>query len=149
MKNSYKQKYYLAGKMSGLSFLEMNAWRQTVKEKLLLAAENAGHSIQVINPVDYYNFEEKLYQSDIEVEEYDLAHVISSDIIIVNLEGLSTSDGTKFELHDAHYHNKIPVIAFGDKKMYEELHPWVKQDISRVEDNIDEAVKYVKKFYMS
>lgn len=141
-------KIYLAGKMSGLSFEEMNTWRKKLKEKLLLVAEISGYQLRVINPVDFYNFEEKIYQSELEVEEYDLAHVISSDVIIVNLNGLSSSDGTKIELHDAKYHNRIPVIAFGDKELYEELHPWIKVNITRVENTVEDVVKYIQEFYM-
>ena len=141
-------KIYLAGKMGGLSFDEMNEWRNEAYQKLLKTAEYYGETVNVVNPVLYYNFEEKRHQTEIEVEEYDLAHVISSDIIIVNLDGLSSSIGTIIELHDAHYHHKIPVIAFGDRELYENLHPWVKNDITRVEPNIDEVVAYIRDFYM-
>ena len=146
--NRNKLKIYEAGKMSGLSFDEMNNWRQDLKLQLQLAAEISGYQIQVINPVDYFNFEEKRYQSESEVMEYDLSHVITSDVTIVNLNGLSTSDGTKIELHDARYHNKIPVIAFGDRKLYENLHPWIKENITRVEERIEDVVRYIQEFYM-
>lgn len=141
-------KIYEAGKMSGLSFDEMNNWRQKLKTQLQLAAEISGYQIQVINPVDFYNFEERRYQSDDEVEEFDLAHVISSNLIVVNLEGLSSSDGTKVELHDAKYHNRIPVVAFGNRKLYEELHPWVKRNITRVEESMEDVVRYIQEFFM-
>lgn len=134
--------------MKGLSFDEMNTWRQNLKTQLLLAAEISGCKILVINPVDYFNFEEKKYQSEAEVMEYDLSHVITSDVIVVNLDGLSTSDGTKIELHDAKYHNKIPVIAFGDRKLYEDIHPWIKENITRVEENMEDVVRYIQEFYM-
>lgn len=143
-----KLKIYEAGKMSDLSFNEMNLWRKELKVQLQFAADMSGYRIQVINPVEFYNFEEKKHQSEEEIEEYDLAHVISSNIIVVNLEGLKSSDGTKIELHEAKYHNKIPVIAFGDRYLYEELHPWVKRNITRVEKDISMAVKYIKDFYM-
>lgn len=141
-------KIYLAGKMSGLTFAEMNDWRRNIKDKLLEATEDVVFNITVVNPVDFYNFEDEVYQSEEEVRDYDLAHVISSDIIIVNLDGLSTSDGTKIEIHDAKYHNKIPVIAFGDKELYDNLHPWHKCNITRVENNIEDVVEYIKDFYM-
>lgn len=140
-------KIYLAGKMNGLTFDEMNEWRNETFQKLLEAAEYNNEKINVVNPVSYYNFEEKRHQTEIEVEEYDLAHVISSNIVVVNLDGLSNSIGTIIELHDAHYNHKIPVIAFGDKKLYENLHPWVKNDITRVEDSIDDVVAYIRDFY--
>lgn len=142
-------KIYLAGKMSGLTYAEMNEWRVKVKNKLLNATTfSLNVSLQIVNPVDYYNFEEKLHQSEIEIEDYDLAHVKSSDLVIVNLDGLSSSDGTKIELHDAKYNNKIPVIAFGDIRLYKELHPWIKNAITRVEPDIESICKYIRDFYM-
>lgn len=140
-------KIYLAGKMGGLTFEEMNKWRCETRRKLLSQAEMFSKKISVINPVLYYNFEEKRRQTEIEVQEFDLAHVISSDIIVVNLDGLSNSIGTIIELHNAHYHHKIPVIAFGKRELYDNLHPWVKNDITRVECDIDGAIAYIKDFY--
>lgn len=141
-------KIYLAGKMSGLTYEEMNSWRIKTKIKLLNAAKTSGYRLIIINPVEFYNFEEKKHQSEEEVEDYDLAHVISSDIIIVNLEGLNTSDGTKIELHDAKYHNKIPVIAFGHEMSYLDLHPWIKRNITRVEKDMEGVIEYIRDFYM-
>ena len=142
-------KIYLAGKMSGLTYDKMNEWRCDISQKLHYHAEQNGVRVNVINPVLYYNFETKLHQTEVEVEEFDLAHVISSDIIIVNLDGLKDSVGTIIELHDAHYHHKIPVIAFGDKELYNSLHPWIKNDITRVETNIGDVVTYIKDFYLT
>lgn len=141
-------KIYEAGKMGGLTFSQMNDWRVELKDKLLNIAEDVGYKLLVVNPVDFYNFEEQRHQSEEEIEDYDLAHVLSSNIIVVNLDGLSTSDGTKFELHDGNYNHRIPVIAFGNKKLYDNLHPWIKRDITRVEQCIDDVVQYIKEFYM-
>ena len=141
-------KIYLAGKMNGLTYSEMNDWRVKIKEKLLKATEITGYTITVINPVDFYNFEEVRYQSEIEVEDYDLAHVVSSDIVIVNVDGLDTSDGTKIELHDANYHHRIPVIALDMKGKYWDLHPWIKRNITRFEANMDRVIDYIRDFYM-
>lgn len=140
-------KIYLAGKMSGLTFEEMTEWRNEILQKLYQAAQLSDTKINVIHPVMYYNFVEKRHQSEIEVEEYDLAHVISSNIIVVNLAGLNDSIGTIIELHDAHYHHRIPVIAFGDRELYDNLHPWIQNDITRVENNIDDVVDYIRDFY--
>lgn len=141
-------KVYLAGKMSGLTYEQMNDWRVSLTNRLNVAAENTGYKLVIINPVLFYNFEEKKHQSEKEVRDYDLAHATTSDIVIVNLDGLNTSDGTKQELHDTNYHKKIPVIAFGERRLYEDLHPWVKDDITRVEDNAQDVVNYIRDFYM-
>lgn len=141
-------KIYLAGKMSGLSFEDMNSWRTEIKKLLLYSARYKDYTLQIINPVDYYNFEIPIHQSDAEVEDYNLAHVISSDIVIVNLDGLNTSIEVGIELHDANYHNKIPVISFGDKEDYDNLHSWIKRKITRVEETMDDVVSYIDDFYM-
>lgn len=149
MYDGYKRlKIYLAGKMSGLTYKEMNQWRTEIKRKLNNATDNTRCSLVIVNPVNYYNFEEQRHQSEDEIKEYDLKHVASSDVVIVNLDGLESSEGTKLELHDAKYHNKIPVIAFGDRNLYERLHPWHKSNITRVEENIDDVVNYIRDFYM-
>lgn len=135
--------------MSGLTFESMNDWRQKAKEILQEYADICSCRITVINPVDYYNFNDKKHQSEAEVEDFDLAHAITSNIIIVNLSGLSTSDGTKIELHDCNYHRRIPVIAFGKSEEYEKLHPWTKRDITRVECDIYSVCKYIRDFYMT
>ena len=124
-------KIYLAGKMSGLKFDEMYEWRKYLRDKLLACADCVGYKLSVINPVVYFNFENERYQSEKEVMDYDLAHVSTSDIIIVNLDGLNTSDGTKYELKEA-YDNGIPVIAFGERDIYEKLHPWTKLYLSLI-----------------
>lgn len=142
-------KIYLAGKMSGLTYEGMREWRSYLKNKLISTAELRGlYKTYVVNPVDYYNFEEERHQSEREIKDYDLSHVLSSDIVVVNLDGLATSDGTKYELHDARKAN-IPVIAFGEYKLYEDLHPWTKDNITRIEENMDDVVKYIRDFYFT
>lgn len=133
--------------MGGLTYEQMNGWRMDAYNKLTKNAEYSLKNVYIVNPVLYYNFEEKLYQTQMEVEEFDLKHVITSDIVIVNLDGLNDSIGTIIEIHNAHYHHKIPVLAFGDKKIYEDLHPWIKNDITRVEENIDNVIEYINNFY--
>lgn len=143
-------KIYLAGKMSGLTYKEMYQWREDIKKSILENADLVGlkNKVCVINPVDYYNFEKCRHQTESEIEDYDLAHVKSSDIIVVNLRGLDSSDGTKIELHDANYNNRIPVIAFGERQLYENLHPWVKRNITRVEKDENGVINYIRDFYM-
>ena len=140
-------KIYLAGKMSGLSHAEMINWRMEITKKLQKTARFYDCNLNIINPVYYYNFESQDYQSEKEVKEFDLKHVVTSDIVIANLDGLNTSDGTKYEISQAAWSHRIPVIVFGDKKLYDELHPWIKDDITRVENNVDAVVEYILNFY--
>ena len=52
-------KIYLAGKMSGLDFDDMNDWRMYLKSKLKLLGKEHNYDVQVINPVEFYNFAEQ------------------------------------------------------------------------------------------
>lgn len=139
---------YLAGKMSGLKFEEMNGWRIIVKQQLRKVSMCTElNTLKIINPVDYFNFEEKRYKSELEVMKYDLARVRNSDLIIVNLAGLDTSIGTIIECYEA-YSLNIPILAFGSNEDYEKLHPWIKCCITRYDDSYEECVEYVRDFYM-
>lgn len=138
-----KWQIYLGGKMSGLSFEEMNNWRQVAKEKLISAAQASGCYAYIINPVDFYNFEKVEYQSDAEVMDYDLFHVEHSDFLIVNGDKLDQSTGTQIEIFDAYRHG-IPVFVFGD---YKHPHPWIERCVTRFEPDIDHVIDYLRRFY--
>ena len=142
-------KIYLSGKMSGLNSDEMSEWRRIAELNLQYNATftNFRGTLYVFNPVRYYNYENQAHQTEREIKDFEIKHIVTSDIVIVNLDGLSTSDGSKYEIIMASQ-NKIPVIAFGDKKLYDELHPWIKDDITRVEDDMDSVVTYISNFYM-
>lgn len=138
-----KYQIYLAGKMSGLSYDDMNQWRLDMKRKLLELASLSNYRVSVINPVDFYNFESVQYQSDAEVMDYDLSHVAHSNFIIVNCENLSTSIDTNLEIYDA-WTRKIPLFAFGD---YKHPHPWIERCIRRFEPDMDAIITYLRDFY--
>jgi hypothetical protein len=66
-----KFKIYLAGKMSGLTFEQMNTWRIEVKNHIKdYGLEDAIHTE---NPCDFYNFEiDPSTFSDKECKNFDL-----------------------------------------------------------------------------
>lgn len=141
-------KIYLGGRMTGLTLEEMNSWRLSIEsiiEKLMEFKDN--YEINIINPVQFYNFENKAHKSEKEVMLYDLAHVKSSDILIVNLEGLNSSIGTCIEIYEA-YKCNIPILAFGNNEIYEQIHPWLKEYITRVDTNEIGLCNYIYDFYM-
>ena len=136
---------YLAGAMSGLTFEEMNNWRKEVKEKLMTIDFN--NELNVINPTDFFNFEYKYHQNEREVRDFDLRMVTNSDFIIVNLKHLNHSIGTAIELHEAYYHHHIPVYGYGSKKDYKKLHPWIQENITRYDKDLDSIIHYISKMW--
>ncbi len=134
-----KLKVYAGGKMSGLKFTEMYNWRLELKEKL-------GEHFHVINPVDYYNFElDPTTYTDGEVKDFDLCAVKLSDIFVANLT-YPDSIGTAMEMIMAHDVWKIPVIAFGGE--LKQVHPWMRCCITKYCASLDDAVSYIKDFYL-
>lgn len=140
---------YLAGAMSGLSFEDMNSWRELLKVTLKKVSDFAGCQINVTNPVDYYNFKEKKHQNEREVMQFDLNKVKSSDLIIVNVVKLNNSIGTAIELYEASKRD-IPIIAYNPNGEidYNTIHPWLQCYISRVEEHAFVLSEYVRDFYM-
>lgn len=143
-----KLKIYLAGRMSGLTYEEMNQWRVNISKIINHMADYHECIVDVVNPVSYYNFQNPRHQNEREVMMYDLAHVKSSNIIVVKLDGLNNSIGSCIELYEA-YKNDIPVIALGTDEEYEKLHPWIRECITRYEKTDDEVSLYISEFYMT
>lgn len=141
-------KIYLAGAMSGLTYEQMNEWRKSIKKRMLFLSDIYSCPTIIINPVSYYNFRTPRHQNEREVMQYDLTHVRTSNIIVVNLSGLNNSIGSCIELYEA-YKNDIPVISFGSQEDYEKLHPWIKECITRNEKTIEGVENYIGDFYMN
>ena len=134
-----KPKIYLAGKMQGLTFDKMNEHRI---EAATLLEEN----FHTINPCDFYNFKmDKSEYTDSEVKEFDLMQVKNSHIVLVDLEH-PDSIGTAIEVHMAHDVWGIPVIGYGGCK--DEIHPWIKLNLTKWCDTLEDAVNHINKFYL-
>ena len=135
-----KPKIYLAGKMSGLTYEQMNDWRRKVKTYL------EGYGVQCLNPVDYYNFElDRSTYTEKEIKEFDLFLVKMSSLIIVNLEYPDTI-GTAIELQKAQDWG-IPVIAFG-RTEERPVHPWLDLCITKECKTMADALNYIVEFYL-
>lgn len=141
-------KIYLAGKMGGLNFEESDKWRRELKVKIYEQALYSQIHPIIINPNEYYNFKNQTHQSEKEVMQYDLNHVRSSDIVVVNLDGINTSIGTAIELYTAAQLN-IPVLAWGTSEEWENTHPWLKECISRVESDMRGLSEYIRLYYFN
>ena len=123
----------------GLTHTQMNEWR-------LKATELFGEYFTIINPVDFYNFEiDRSTYTDLEVMDFDLIAVKNSDFVIVNFKTPDTI-GTANELIMAYRVWGIPVIAFGGE--WEKVHPWMRCCTTKYCKTLEEAVAYIKEFYL-
>lgn len=138
---------YLAGGMQDLSFEEQNEWRERLSHLLVnrrRASSNNMKQINIINPVDYYNFQEKLFDTDKEVMRFDTNFVRNSNLIIVNAND-PKSIGTSMEIAIAYEHH-IPILILNENK--EVLHSWWVEMSDRVFGDLKELCIYVCDFYI-
>jgi nucleoside 2-deoxyribosyltransferase len=138
-----KLKCYLAGRMSGLTFEQMNSWREKTTK---LLKEKSDNTIHTENPCHYYSFElEPSTYTEKEVKEFDLFLVKNCDIVLVNLN-FADSIGTAIETHMAHDVWDIPVIAVKSKNNIS--HPWIDLSVTKFCETIEEAVDHIVEFYL-
>ena len=130
--------------MGGLSYDDYMGWRKDMVAALTQSNDGSAVKLQIVNPANYYNFEHPRHTSEREVMKFDLRHVKSSDLIIVNFNS-SVSQGTTAELAVAHDHD-IPIIGINADKL--SLHPWDEAFCDRIFDDWDEAVEYIGDFYL-
>ena len=132
------------GKFGKENFSEGNEWRKYCKN--VLENCDSTYKVKSFNPNDAYNFvdEPPKYNSEREVMEYDLYKLRNSDLVIMNYNDMY-SLGSMSELAIA-YEMKIPVIGLNIDK--QKLHPWQVEMTNKMFYDIDEMLKYVKKFYL-
>lgn len=140
-------KIYLAGKMGGLSMSVMNDWRHYLKKQILHRTDMYDKNVNVINPVDYYNFENMAHQNEFEVMQFDINKVKQCDLIIAKASGLNTSIGTSIEIYEASKRN-IPVLLYDEFDEYENIHPWLKCCITRIHKDSISLIDYIEDFYL-
>jgi len=135
-------KIYLAGGMSNLSWDEQTMWRELVEDML---NKNDGYKfkLDIINPTSFYNFKVKQWDSQTEIMKFDLRHVKSSDLIIVNFND-PKSIATAQELAVA-YDRDIPIIGITT----EELHSWLTCMTDKMFRDVESAVRYIIEFYLT
>ena len=134
---------YLSGGMSGLSFAQQIGWRNKIIDEITSDDSLIFQPI-FFNPPKYYSPALKLHQTEKEVMEFDLYNLRKSDVVIVNFN-IPDSIGTAMELMLAKEYN-IPVIGIniGNKQ----IHSWLLECCSRMCESVEEAIDYVKNYYL-
>ena len=138
-------KIYLAGGMGNLSWEQQTEWRDTVISLFNSKPIDFKYILDIINPPQYYNLKTTKYDSELEVKKFDLRHVKSSDLIIVNFND-PNSLGTAQELAVA-YDRDIPIIGINEHDNF--IHPWLVDDCDKLFKSIFECVDYVVEFYLT
>lgn len=141
-------KIYTAGKMAGLTYNKQMDWRYKIEKGI---ESKTDQLIKFIHPPLYYNYIEPSHKTEREVMDWDLSHLKDCDIVVVNLEGITESTETHFELATANAINAsgckhIYVVAFGEPE--KSLHPWIELSLHRRENTLEEAVDYIVNYLL-
>lgn len=136
---------YLSGGMKNITLEEANSYREYIKNDILDEKDAYKYSVDIFNPCKAFNYEdENSYKSNRQVLAYEMYMLRTSDLVLVNFND-SSSLGTMAEISIA-YDRNIPVIGINADK--NELHDWQVEMCDVIFDSIDEAVSYVKEYYL-
>ena len=138
-------KIYLSGGMGALSFEEQSKWRKQVIDAIKYGDYDCEKKAVFFNPVDHYNFQDKMQKTELEVMEYDLYNLRNSNLVVVNFND-PKSIGTAMELMLAK-ELYIPIIGLNKDKR--EIHPWLECCCNRMCDNMRELVEHIVAFYLN
>lgn len=138
-------KIYLSGSMMDTSWDEQTKWRQQFQNAIKFGDYDYKKNVIFFDPTQYYNFEEKRHKSEREIMEYDLYNLRNSNLVMVNFNH-SKSLGTISELVLA-YEHRIPIIGLNSSG--EDLHPWIECCVTRMCENLKEAVEHIVEFYLN
>lgn len=141
-----KKMIYISGKMSGLPHDKMMKSRKKITAFLEELISIRGVDWKVANPATFYNYKNNVHKSEREIMQFELNLVRNSDVVIVKLEDINDSIGSCIEVYEA-YKNNIPVIAYGYDKDWDMAHPWIKECVTRREDDVVYACMYIAEFY--
>lgn len=127
---------YLAGKMTGLTHEEMNAWRKLAEKAL------AEHGFRVLNPV---NSPLRKYPSNREIRDNNRYQIDNSDLLLAEIDHEQPSINTLAEIIYAGVKNK-PVIVWGKNYRLIEQ-PWIWESITVQFKTLEMAIDYIVSNY--
>lgn len=128
---------YLAGKMTGLTLLEMTEWRKVAKYYL----KDAGFSI--LDPTAALSMDNNPTSREIvDNNKYQINH---SDLVLAELDHDNVSLGTVGEIIYARSVGK-PVIVWGGAEQIKS-HPWIQDHSTAMFTQLETAIYYIIKNY--
>ena len=128
---------YAAGAMTGLTWEQQFVWRDDLAATIRECTHNRW---TVFNPPLHTSDIEEYDMDDREAMDYDLYHLLRSDLVIVNFSYNPKSFGTVAEMGAAYTHH-IPILGLNEHG--EELHPWQREMCLRIFDDYNRMIKYL------
>mgnify|MGYP003602624567 FL=1 len=140
---------YLAGAIGKVSKKRAEEWREYFVTTYSYFVDRP----DVINPIDFFSYDEVEKYTEREVLDWELSEVSKSDVLVVNLDRVTESVGTLQEMATAYTHH-IPIIAFHlhmtEQEIKETLHPWIGTECTKIFTGsyaINKVADYVATYY--
>lgn len=133
-----KLKVYLSGAIKKTSN-EFQSWRDQCFDY-----NQYYNNLKFIDPNRYFNYTNKLPQTERQCLDLFMYQVEQSDILLVNLDHSCVSCGTLAEIEHAFCHN-IPIIGFG--KITDSWYKWASERCSVIFRELEMAISYISNSY--
>jgi len=131
------KKIYLCGKCTGLSFEEMNGWRDKFSN-YFIENNTEFFTPKIFNPCKAFGQEwyerELTFSEKLKIKNFDLIALKASNILVVNCNKINSSVGSIYEIAVAK-ELQIPIVGFN---ISDDLHDWIRVALDwECEDLID------------
>lgn len=133
-------KIYTAGKMGGLSYDEQMKWRKELED---IIRSKCDKSLTFVHPPMFYQYDNDADEA--EAKEWDIAQLMDSDIVVVDLATIADSIGTHIELGIIEAMNRrgdkhIHLVGVGKPNVN---HPWIQMGMLRQEDILEDVADFI------
>ena len=128
---------YAAGAITGLTYQQHFIWRDDLAATI---RECTKGKWCVFNPSFHTSDIDEWNMGDKESLDYDLYHLLRSDLVVVSFNLKPDSIGTAIELGAAYTH-QIPIIGLNETG--EPIHPWQREICLKIFDDYNKMVKYL------
>jgi nucleoside 2-deoxyribosyltransferase len=122
-----------------------DTWRQQAVKILKQATADKDYVVKIINPNDFFSYEDGNAQSDRQIKQYYMDQILHSRLVLVSLDGTNTSPGTSAELQFAEDHG-IQVIGFETGR---EVYNWCKISCQCTFSSLLSAISYICDHYLN
>ena len=139
---------YLAGSISGLTYQEATATRNTIKQQLAnlgwdsLDPMRGKEILSSLEAIDEQQSIRLLGVTDAAIIERDYDDLRRADVLLI-LSGDRPSWGTAFEWGIAHFQMRKPVVVICAPDSFTRTHPWCKLMASYFADSVEDAVDFL------
>lgn len=137
-------KIYTAGKMGGLDYKSQMEWRLRLEDRIKFLSDK---KVIFIHPPKFYDYD---YPNQEEAKRWEINQLLTSDIVVINLDNISSSIGTIMELAMVYALNNyggkhISIIGIGNPNTD---HPWILSSIDNTFENSDFAADYINEYLL-